>query len=309
MGAEELNTSDAFEWEEGLPRPQWDLVGAMVESGRDPNHWGTAWTAVAWQWLGKLGTAFGRDYHITESDHFLTLASQADGIGGPLLRFAERCRESLLSALPGVAAFPLAGKQVVLALRRDDYYRYISLYHPEGEHRTSPGIQIREGYSHVALHCRQLGRVEHTLAHELTHAALHHLSMPVWLEEGLAQMFAHNMTGSLLLVVDAEMAGRHKRYWGKHGLDTFWFGESFSRPGMVEELSYQLAEILVRLLVEESRPGWFGWGREAQRRFFTFLQQAGAADCGEAACREHLRFGLGDLAAKFLGPGAWSPGL
>lgn len=131
--------------------------------------------------------------------------------------------------------------------------------------------------------------------------------MPQWLEEGLAQMFEHDMTGRQLLELDAESAGRHRRHWGAHGLDEFWSGEGFSRPGEVQELSYQLAEVLVRLLAEEARPRWFGWVREPRRRFLAFLRGAAAADCGEAACREHLGHGLADLAAKFLGPGSWSP--
>jgi hypothetical protein len=209
-----------------------------------------------------------------------------------------------------VTDFGELGKQVVMVLRnQDDYYRYISLYFPEGEHGGSAGVHIREGYPHVALHGKQMWALENTLAHELTHVSLHHLSMPQWLEEGLAQMFEHDMTGRSLLEVDAEMAGRHKQYWGKHGLCPFWRGEGFSRPGKVQELSYQLAEILVRLLVAESRPRWFGWVREPQRRFFAFLGGANVSDCGEAACREHLGFGLSDLAVKFLGPGSWSQDL
>ena len=46
---------------------------------------------------------------------------------------------------------------------------------------------------------KELWILEDTLGHELTHVSLHHLSMPQWLEEGLAQMFEHNMTGRSLL--------------------------------------------------------------------------------------------------------------
>lgn len=156
---------------------------------------------------------------------------------------------------------------------------------------------------------RGLWMLENTLAHELIHASLHHRSMPQWLEEGFAQMFEHDMTGRSLLHVDGEMARRHKRYWRKHGLDEFWRGGGFSAPGRVQQLSYELAEILVRLLVDEARPRWFGFVREPQRRFFAFVRQADESDCGEAACREHLQYGLGDLAARFLGPGSRSPGM
>lgn len=107
--------------------------------------------------------------------------------------------------------------------------------------------------------------------------------------------------------VDEETADRHKRYWREHGLDGFWCGKGFSSSDKAQPLSYELAEILVRLLVDESRPPWFGRAREPQRRFFAFLRAATAADGGEAGSREHLGYGLGDLAARFLGPGSWSP--
>jgi len=120
-------------------------------------------------------------------------------------------------------------------------------------------------------------------------------------------MAEHEMTGRGLLVVDAKMARRYKQYWGRHGLDAFWRGEGFSRPGNVQELCYQLAEILARLMVEDARPRWFGLVREPRRRFFAFLREAAVADSGESACRKHLGCGLSELAARFLGPGPWSP--
>ena len=310
MSDNELDISGSLDWEEGLPRPQWELIQTWVDSRCAPEAQYSAWVTIARQWLTELGGAFGGDYETTESEHFLALTSKSDATGPPLLRFAERCRGALLSVLDGVADFSTDCKQVVVILRTPaDYYRYIAPFFPEGEHGGSGGIHIRVGYPHVALYGKQLWALENVLAHELTHVSLLHLSMPQWLEEGLAQMVEHDMTGRALLVVDGEMAERHKRYWGKHGLDEFWRGEGFSRPGKVQELSYQLAEILVRLLTEEGRPRWFGWVREPQLRFFAFLRGAGADDCGEAACREHLGCGLRDVAARFLGVAAAPPGL
>lgn len=310
MPGKEFDISGSLTWEDGLPRPQWDLIKTWIESNCDTDGQLDAWVAVERQWLTKLGAALRHEYEVVESAHFLALASQQNGTGRPLLQFAERCRSALLSILSGVAQFEGFGKQVVLALRdRDDYYRYISHYYSEGEHGASAGVHIRQDFPHVVLYSKHLWMQENTLAHELTHVSLQHPSMPQWLEEGLAQLVEHDMTGRQLLMVDGEMSGRHKKYWGKHGLDEFWHGKGFSRSGQVQELSYQLAEILVRLLLEEGRPRWFGWVREPQRRFFAFLQGASVSDCGAEACRKDLGFELGDLAARFLGQGSWSPSL
>jgi hypothetical protein len=267
------------------------------------------WTVGVRQWLGHLAESLGNGYSCAESDEFIILGHDSE-TANSLVWFAGKCRTRLQSILGSVARFAAPGKQLAIAINdADDYYRYVSPYFPEGEHGSSGGLQIRDGYSHVVLHGPNLWIMENTLAHELTHAALQHLSMPQWLEEGLAQMIEHDMTGRGLLEVTTEMAARHKKYWSKHGLDDFWRGEGFSRSGKVQELSYQLAEILVRLLVEDSRPRWFGFVREPQQKFFAFLLDVKDVDCGEEACRECLGFGVSDLAARFLGEGDWSPSL
>jgi len=310
MSGEHLDISGLLTWDEGLPRPQWDVIQAWVDSRCEPDSQQDAWVSAGRQWLAELGQALGGEFEIVEGDHFLTLTHMANGNGNSILHFAEHCRAALRSILAGEANFEGLGKQVVVTLRdANEYYRYISPYYSDGEHGSSAGVHIRQGYPHVALHGKHLWLLENTLAHELTHVALRHLSMPQWLEEGLAQMVEHDMTGRSLLSVGTEMAGRHKRYWGKHGMDEFWRGDGFSRPGKVQELSYQLAEILVRLLVEDSRPRWFGLVRKPQQRFFAFLQGAKVADCGEGACTDLLGFGLSDLAGRFLGQGSWSPTL
>jgi hypothetical protein len=308
--SDDLDITDAITWEDGLPCPQWDLLATWVESHADFDAERDAWTGVARQWLSVLGPALGPGYEVAETDEFLGLAPRADGVGPSLLRFAGRCRSELLSLLGGVTDFVVPGKQVIVVLGgANDYYRYISLYFPEGEHGGSVGVHVREGYPHIALRYLTNWEAETTVAHELTHSALHHLGLPLWIEEGLAQMFEHNMTGRSLLELDPEKAGEHKRYWKKHGLDAFWRGEGFSRPGKMQELSYQLAEILLRLLVEDSRPRWFGLVKEPRQRFYAFLRAARVQDCGAASCRNNMGFDLSDLAAKFLGPGEWDPGL
>ncbi len=313
MSADELDISRSLTWQDGLPIPPSDLIRTCAESRREPRARRDALVAVARQWLRELGWALGGGYETVESRNFLALAPEAQGIGRLLLLFAERCRAALRSILGEVADFDRFGKPVVVVPKnRQDYYRYISLYYPEGEHGASAGVHVRDGYPHVALHRSQLLAMENALAHELVHVALHHLSMPQWVEEGLAQMFQHDMMHSEMYVdrefrVNAEMAERHKRYWADQGLQTFWCGKAFNMPGKEQRLSYELAELLVRMLVDDSRPRWFRRVREPQRRFFAFLRAASESDGGEAASRKHQGLGLGDLAARFLGPGSWSP--
>jgi len=308
MKPNDFDIADLLDWEENLPRPKWDLIESWVDS-QPIDEQRNAWSAVLRQWLSQLGESLGEAYAISESDEFMILAPNLENAAS-LVWFAGKCRTRLQSILGTVAQFAVPGKQVAIAVdNSDDYYRYVSPYFPEGEHGLTGGLQIREGYSHIAMQGPNTWSMENTLAHELTHAALQHHSMPQWLEEGLAQMVEHDMTGRGLLELTVEIADRHKRYWKKHGLDDFWRGEGFSRSGKVQELSYQLAEILIRLLVEDSRPRWFGLVREPQQRFFAFLTDVNRVDCGEEALQQCLGFGLSDLASRFLGEGDWSPSL
>lgn len=301
MNTADLDITHEFVVKEGLPRPVWERIEPLVVAqGADGER--AAWLAVCRQWLSHLAAALGERYRVEESEHFFVLAVEDDGLAGRLLAFAERCRVALMSVLQGVADFDIPGKDVVLAFRRaDDYYRYIAPRYPEGEHAASGGVQIRDGYPHVALNGTNHWAVEAVLAHELTHLCLVHLTMPRWVEEGLTQLFEHEMTAMQQLVVTEKLAARHKRYWSKHGLDEFWRGRGFSRPGKVQKLSYQLAEIMMRLLLDDPQPGWFG-RRGARERFIAFLRAADAADAGEAAARAHLGTGIQAIAERFLGP-------
>jgi hypothetical protein len=189
----------------------------------------------------------------------------------------------------------------------ETYYQYVAAFHSEGKYGGSSGMQIRQGYAHIAMWGTRFDLLENTLAHEMTHLSLRHLNLPQWVEEGLAQMFEHDMTGRQLLILDQETARKHKSYWRKHGLDAFWRGHGFQSAGRVQELSYQLAEVLVRLLIEAHRPRWFGMVRRNREKLLAFLREADASDCGESSATKNLGKSLGELAGRFLGAGEWSP--
>src|SRR5690606_29366156 len=124
----------------------------------------------------------------------------------------------------------------------------------DSESGESAGVRIREGYPHIAQWGIDLAGLENVLAHEMTHAALDHLTMPQWIEEGLAQMFEHDMTGRQQLELTHSRAEEHKRYWKRRGMDEFWFGDGFHQSGEGQLFNYELAEILMRLLWEDHRP-------------------------------------------------------
>ena len=227
-----------------------------------------------------------------------------------MLSFAERCRDGVVAILGDIAKFIGPGKGVVIVLNgTEKYYNYVAHRTPEGLQGTSAGMQIRTGYPHIAMNAGLQEQSASILAHETLHTALMHLTLPQWVEEGLAMMFQHDMSACGLLQLDQEMANEHKKYWRKHSLDSFWRGDGFHRAGKVQKLSYQLAEILMRLLVEEHRPRWFSFSKERQKKLFQFLRFAEVVDCGAESAQSHLGMTLSEIAGKFLGPGEWEPSL
>jgi hypothetical protein len=133
------------------------------------------------------------------------------------------------------------------------YYDHVAYCHPEDEFGGSSGMQIRGDWPHiVALETEPIS-LHQTVAHELTHAALAHRRLPLWIEEGLAQMAEHDVSGEGVNF-DFRRVRKQKDYRRTHSLERFWSGDAFSRSDQSQEFGYQLAEILVRLLLSRRGP-------------------------------------------------------
>ncbi len=286
----------AFEVTHGFPRPNWDLIERDLEERVPEEDRQEAWGDVTLQWLERLKETLGPGYHIFSSEHFFLLSAQPENEADRLLEFAESAREAILTSLEGVASPPAQCQDVILAFDDDDtYYRYISHYYPEGEFGGSGGVFLHDGY-HLALNPSGMMNLEGSIVHELTHAYLHHLPLPGWLNEGVAQLMEDAVRGSSRLRLDRELAERHRRYWKGHGLQAFWSSEGFDRPDEGQRLSYSLAEMMVRNILQDHRD-----------KFLEFLRKADRADYGESAAQEVFEASLSDYATMFLGEGDWAP--
>ncbi len=304
MNAHSLDISQLVRSEAGFPYPDWSLLGDVIRrSAPDAALSREAWTEAARQWSDLLALALGPAGSTVEGPHFLVTATLEVEELQRLTRFAESCRETLLKLLPGVAEFTAPGKEVVLAFPfSEEFYTYVAPFHPEeGDFGGAGGMHIRVGYPHVTVIGRHMDQLQFTLAHEITHAGLFHLGMPAWLEEGLAQMFEGDMTPRQPVHITYTRAKQHRAHWREFGLEAFWSGDAFHFPGEAQGFSYELAEILIRLLIADFRPRWFGLDRGPCRRLFGFLREARIADNGRSAAEKHLECSLEEIAAKFLG--------
>jgi tetratricopeptide (TPR) repeat protein len=280
-----------------LPSPNWDVIRAWVAENVSESDRSEAWRGIATQWLGTLNKALGGGYVISRGDGILLFAPATDD-GDPLLSCAESALATVASTLGGVAGEHWLGPLVIMYFADSDtYYEYISQSYSEGEFGRSSGMCLRKGYVHVAIHPAPLDDARACVTHEITHACLSHLTLPLWLEEGITQLIEEEVLPDWRrFVLDAEKANEIRQYWREHSLQDFWWGKGFFLADEGQSCSYQLAQILFRLIISDHR-----------RQLSDFVRAAHADDAGDSAARDVFGKGVAELAAQFLGPGSWEP--
>jgi len=309
------NVEGAFDFEDGFSRPQWERISASIESTIGPENQELAWDEGVSQWLYQTASDLGGDYWLAESESFFLLSPVNPITASNLLRFGERARDVIQRNLKGVASRPAHREVILIFDDEDDYYTYLSHFYKNDQMPRTAGIHLRIGYPHVALVFRKEADACHTIAHELTHAALHGLPAPLWVEEGVCETLRRMIGGPQVAVGEGssaaywtvtsgwtppvmwgELSERHHEFWDEKNIQEFWAGVSFNSSDQdAQELSYSLAEVIVHLLSGD------------HDGFLAFISRAHSDDAGQTAALECLGRNLGDVVAEFLGPGNWRP--
>jgi hypothetical protein len=289
-----LDIKDAFETVHGLPRAKWELLRTRVceLTGKDrPGE--EEWCNIQRYWLKKVGKAAGEQFGIIESKRFLLLAPQPAEAGW-MLEIAEMAQEKVIAALGERPGGAVVGKIPIIKFMGEALYRqHVRYYAVDDKPGESDGICIRDhGEIHVALPA--LRTIRTVLPHELVHVHLGGLRLPVWLNEGVAQIVARRWKYDLT----AELESEARLYWRTRGLEQFWSGDAWhaARTGEGVIFAYIFSERLtkdIRALGESD--------------FKRFLNAADARDAGETGCREIYGFGLQVWVQKLLGAGEWTP--
>ena len=289
---------NSLETRVGFPRPDWTTISDWVTTNVATDKQNDAWRQLATQWVDQLIAALPNGYSRDESAEFTLLSSADSTTTDRVLRWCEDSRRIILETLPGVARDDGYGKHVVLAFHdTNTYYDYIADVYPDaGEFALSGGMFIDRGYGHFAICMANAGRHDRTIAHELNHALLRHLPLPLWLNEGVTQVIEDIVVGSSSFIVDRDVARRHREYWNSESIHWFWSGDSFFSPDEGQELSYHLSQVLFRNLMSDY-----------PRQVTEFLNTANFVDAGDRALRDVCHVSLGDRVAQFLGRGNWTP--
>jgi hypothetical protein len=284
-----------FELVDGFSRPNWKAIDRFIKERVKTEDLSAAWEFAAQKWLEQLVQDLGGDSCLYNSAHFFCVSDLDPATAQTLLTYAESVLAVIRTNLRTAAWTGYYGRHVLLIFAdQDDYYAYISYFCREGMHPLSGGVFLARGYAHVALPFGDPRSAEHIIVHELVHNLLAHLSLPGWLNEGLAVVIDRTIQRRPFLL-DRDLVNQHVQYWTEKEIQSFWAGAAFSVAGDSNELSYSLAEILVTLLSEKGPA------------FIEFVKHADWRDAGQDAAINFLRTDLGDIVGGFFGPGAWRP--
>jgi hypothetical protein len=287
---------NAIEMVEGLPHPRWNTIYEWINANCAPEQVEASWRLIATAWLQRLGAGLGKRYELFENGTMSLLAVPPVRRPDAMLRHVDGWMQQIKALIPYEAICLICGPHVVIVFDdRDQYYRYISRYYRDGSWGQSLGVCLTDGYVHVAVQEHD-GYTESMIIHELTHAWLWELGTPLWLQEGLCQYLPQLILGRQTFHIDHEVAAKHKKFWASQSIKGFWSGSDFGRPGTPTELSYHLAELILRLIISDH-----------PKTFRKFLIAARWEDGGEAAAMEHLGRSLGEVVTMFLGEGRWAP--
>lgn len=275
-------------------KPDWNEISSKIGDNLSDEEMHQAWSFECNKWLEALVSEFGDDYRIEQTPNFSIMSNETDRYIQLFGDFLERTLKRVLATLEGMACDEGFGKYVVLIFKdSDQYYDYIDMFFPEeSEIGFSSGMYINEGYGHFVFPSQVLDYAEPIAVHELTHACLAHLPIPLWLNEGIAVLMEDVLAGRGLYL-DKELLNRHQAYWNNDTIQSFWSGESFFAIGDGQELSYNLAHVLVRNISKDFQS------------FVSFTNSANFGDAGDSAAIEYLGFTLNQIVGSFLGEGDW----
>ena len=276
--------------------PRWEAVYAWIES-LPGDECDAAWQACDRAWLLHMRDRLGDAFRLDEGATAAVISSLEPRQAQSALEFMERTLKRIVRVLDGVARQTDWGRNVlVLFDDADAYYRYVSAFHPDrGEFALSSGMHLARDRSHFVSTKESLSSMEPMIAHEMTHACVSHLALPLWLNEGLAVNTERRVAvAGMPQHTPGQMRVRHLKFWGPEEVQQFWSGRSFGRHDDGNELSYDLG----RILVEHLSADW--------TRFAAFANAARYEDGGAAAAREHLGLELGEVVAALLEAGAAS---
>lgn len=283
-----------------FPVPDWEQQYELTRDlGTDIQRLDAFWTDRGREWVRLLRDNFGGQYCVEESKNFWVITARDQRTRLRLVQWAEAAYERIRTAvgqLPG----PSYGKTPMLVFEDQDlYYAYLSEYVADGHHPASGGVFLNQGYGHLAFWFGDWDSAEAVVAHEIAHSVVANLDLPLWLNEGIAQVAEVAITGRYgpeanLFGDDQAMPEVPEPYWNSRTIQEFWSGTGFDIVGDDQSRHYGLSFLLVHRLAAN------------RARFQAMLKEVTSSDAGRAAIRSAYGIDLDDLVVEVLGEDDWA---
>jgi hypothetical protein len=290
-GVVDFNVEDNLIVTNGLPILNWATASQWVESISSADLQQRAWSECEIAWLDHLRVALGPSYRLRKQGQVLLLSSLEANVADAAITFISKSLRRIVNILGDVAKVSDQGHEILIAFDdSESYYRYAAHYYPDaGEFALSGGMYINLGCGHFITVNSNLYAVEPVIVHELTHSLVSHLPLPAWLNEGIAVNTERRLCPPPSEnFTPRQMHERHCIFWGVSEIQEFWSGKSFLRTDEGNELSYDLARILVTQLGSE-------WSQ-----FQLFVTSAHVGDAGASAAHSQMGLNLGKVVSALL---------
>jgi hypothetical protein len=283
----------ALQFDNGLPYPDWSVIHGWIERHIAPPDRPAADVRAQRQWLHRLARALGPCYRLHECDDFLLVADFDDGAARYWFAGCQRTLARIDGYLADLARDAGRGKYVILAPdSRATMYHYLGHFAIPRPDRIGGICLGDESCVSIVVPQDSMG-TDRIIDHELTHARLRRMRLPLWLEEGIAERIAllgHWLRGSDHLTT-ARLTEEGITFWRQRGTDDFLAGRTFRTDDEAFSHSYTLATLLLQRIAATRSPG-----------FGDFLRHAAPEDAGRAACVEHIGRPLESFIEHLLTP-------
>jgi hypothetical protein len=280
-----------------FPTADWHAITSYISGAPQPDRprlWHSAtlhWSELCQNVLNRFvdHVALQLPYSIGQSEHFIVLDRALPGAETRSPLFGEFVLRHILPFLAPIAIvppFPIVGIFIHDVPTFDMYLGAMG-------HNNSllPGGSYLVGKAFpphlIVLNTLDLLNLRVTFGHEIIHALIHHLGIPLWLEEGICHHLQADALRVHNLVYETERSAERNAHWHIHGLESFWKGTCFNNVGAP---AYLLAGRMVRQLLQAG-----------PEKFFQFVRNAKPEDAGAAASVEIFGRSLKSFASEFIG--------
>jgi len=302
--------SDAFEIRYGIPQPKW--VQVLDALGDDP----IQWEPFLREWSNHAAVAFGSNGLVYRTERAIIVTDLAE-------KDAERTVRVVRSAVDLIEHlclpsdhqdrrwprlffvvedeeryydFAAGGIEAVEALQESDATSHEQASFEDAqpaEEIASAGMCFQDGYVHILAGYRRNDYFATTIAHEFTHAVNASRQLPLWLDEGLAEvMAARFMYGKRYqdnFVLDRLQWRDTVGVWKRNGFDSLWSGEAFRDL----DLSYAAYDLVPRLTINLLE-------RCGEAGFRALLESGPWEDQGDSAIQSVTGQSLSDFANAMI---------